>query len=76
MKPALIDAATAAVELGVSARTVRRLVVQDGLLTNYGTPRQILIRLDEVVRLEGYVGAGRQPRRSLRRLRGLQQVVP
>lgn len=69
MKPVLIDTATAAVELGTSPRTVRRLVA-DGLLTNYGDARHIRVRLGEVMRLELHV-VGAQPRRVLRRLNSL-----
>jgi excisionase family DNA binding protein len=35
------------VALGVTERTVRRMVEQ-GLLTNYGTARRILLNLEEV----------------------------
>ena len=66
---ALIDSAAAAVELGVSVRTVRRLVA-DGHLANHGSGRRVLVRLDELVRLEPCI-VGVQPRRNLRRLRGV-----
>lgn len=72
MKPVLIDTAAAAVELGVSVRTVHRLV-KDGLLTDYGPAGDILVSLAAVKRLGAVVGDSRQPRRTLRRLsRGLR----
>jgi hypothetical protein len=44
----LIDTATAAVALGVTARRIRQLV-SEGKLTNNGTARRILIPLAEVL---------------------------
>lgn len=43
----LIDSATAAVALGVSERTIRRLITA-GKLINHGTPKRILVSLEAV----------------------------
>lgn len=44
----LIDSATAAAALGITERTVRRLVTR-GKFTNHGTPRAILIDLEQIL---------------------------
>lgn len=46
----LIDSETAARALGVTARTVRRWVTS-GVLPNRGTPRAILVDLEDVMRV-------------------------
>lgn len=43
----MIDTEMAAVLLRVTPRRVQQLV-RDGLLVNYGTPRRIMLKLDEV----------------------------
>lgn len=63
----LVDTTAAAVELGVSVRTVRRLV-QDRLLANHGKRGQIMVDLDELERIEDRLGTCRHPRRMLHRL--------
>jgi hypothetical protein len=70
MRRRLVDSAAAAVELGVSVRTVRRLV-KDRTLVNHGKRGQIMVDLDELERIEEQAGDCRQPRRTLRRLRAL-----
>lgn len=43
----LIDTEAAAVALGVTARRIRQMVAE-GKLTRYGTPRRILVDLQEL----------------------------
>ena len=50
----LLDTAMAAAQLRVTERTVRRLV-ERGTLTNHGTPRRILISLEQILDEETWV---------------------